>query len=52
MLSLLYARKVVNDLPNLGYTSNNIVAIGVTNQRETTIVWDSLTGEPLYNALG
>jgi len=30
----------------------DIVAIGITNQRETTIVWDSITGEPLYNAIG
>lgn len=30
----------------------DIVAIGITNQRETTIVWDSVTGEPLYNAIG
>ena len=28
-----------------------ILAIGITNQRETTIVWDSETGEPLYNAI-
>ena len=27
-------------------------AIGVTNQRETTVVWDKSTGKPLYNALG
>ena len=26
-------------------------AIGVSNQRETTVVWDKLTGEPLYNAV-
>ncbi|XP_028727679.1 glycerol kinase-like [Peromyscus leucopus] len=30
---------------------SNIKAIGVTNQRETTIVWDKITGEPLYNAV-
>lgn len=30
---------------------SKIKAIGVTNQRETTVVWDKLTGEPLYNAL-
>ncbi|XP_005356159.1 glycerol kinase-like [Microtus ochrogaster] len=30
---------------------SNIKAIGVTNQRETTVVWDKVTGEPLYNAL-
>ncbi|KAF4086643.1 hypothetical protein AMELA_G00086050 [Ameiurus melas] len=29
----------------------NIKAIGVTNQRETTLVWDKETGEPLYNAI-
>lgn len=27
-------------------------AVGVTNQRETTLVWDKVTGEPLYNAIG
>lgn len=26
--------------------------MGVTNQRETTLVWDKETGEPLYNAVG
>ena len=29
----------------------DIVAIGITNQRETTIVWDRRTGQPLYNAI-
>ena len=28
-----------------------VVAIGITNQRETTIVWDRRTGKPLYNAI-
>jgi glycerol kinase len=28
------------------------VAIGITNQRETTVVWDNETGKPLYNAIG
>lgn len=31
---------------------SQIKAIGITNQRETTIVWDKLTGKPLYNAVG
>ena len=30
---------------------NQVAAIGITNQRETTIVWDRLTGEPIYNAI-
>ena len=29
----------------------NIAAIGITNQRETTVVWDRVTGKPLYNAI-
>ncbi|KAK7790598.1 hypothetical protein R5R35_012558 [Gryllus longicercus] len=29
----------------------DIAAIGVTNQRETTVLWDAATGEPLYNAI-
>ena len=31
---------------------SQIKAIGITNQRETTIVWDKLTGKPLHNAIG
>lgn len=34
---------------NIG--AEEIAAIGVTNQRETTIVWDKATGEPVYNAI-
>ncbi|MCI5535649.1 MAG: glycerol kinase GlpK [Lentihominibacter sp.] len=35
----------------IGCTYENIEAIGITNQRETTIVWDRVTGEPVYNAI-
>jgi glycerol kinase len=31
--------------------SLNVAAIGITNQRETTIIWDRETGEPIYNAI-
>ncbi len=31
--------------------TNSIIAVGITNQRETTIVWDRKTGEPIYNAI-
>ena len=34
-----------------GLTYKNIAAIGITNQRETTVVWDKATGEPVYNAI-
>lgn len=38
-------------LEKLGYRIEDIVTIGVTNQRETTIVWHKTTGKPLYNAI-
>ncbi|XP_034469911.1 glycerol kinase isoform X3 [Hippoglossus hippoglossus] len=38
-------------LTQLNIDISNIKAIGVTNQRETTVVWDKETGEPLYNAI-
>jgi glycerol kinase len=34
-----------------GITGRDLAAIGITNQRETTIVWDRATGRPLYNAI-
>ena len=34
-----------------GVAMQDIVAIGITNQRETTIVWDKNTGKPVYNAI-
>ncbi|MDR3195102.1 MAG: glycerol kinase, partial [Tannerella sp.] len=38
-------------ITKIGINGTNIAAIGITNQRETTIVWDRKTGEPLYNAI-
>lgn len=38
-------------LLKVGCTYRDIEAIGITNQRETTIVWDRETGEPVYNAI-
>ena len=38
-------------LSKAGLTSNEIEAIGITNQRETTILWDRITGKPIYNAI-
>jgi glycerol kinase len=34
-----------------GLNSNDIAAIGITNQRETTVVWNRLTGKPVHNAI-
>lgn len=38
-------------LARSGVSIADVAAIGITNQRETTIVWDRVTGKPLYNAI-
>ncbi|KAG8515186.1 Glycerol kinase 2 [Galemys pyrenaicus] len=38
-------------LAELNIDISNIKAVGVSNQRETTVIWDKLTGDPLYNAV-
>lgn len=38
-------------LKKLGGAAANIAAVGITNQRETTVLWDRHTGEPVYNAI-
>lgn len=42
---------MIEALVNEGIKPNQIAAIGIANQRETTIVWDRKTGKPLYNAI-
>ncbi|MBE1555352.1 glycerol kinase GlpK [Sporosarcina limicola] len=38
-------------LSDKNISANQIEGIGITNQRETTVVWDKTTGEPIYNAI-
>lgn len=38
-------------MQKIGASAKDIAAIGITDQRETTIVWDKKTGEPVYNAI-
>lgn len=38
-------------LAKAGMQASNIAAIGITNQRETTVVWNKHTGQPIYNAI-
>src|SRR5215471_8136978 len=38
-------------LKKSGLTAGDIAAIGITNQRETTVLWDRKTGEPIHNAI-
>ncbi|BES88436.1 FGGY family of carbohydrate kinases, C-terminal domain [Nesidiocoris tenuis] len=44
-------RSVISKMNIAGRSISDIAAVGITNQRETTIVWDKFTGEPLYNAI-
>src|SRR5665647_3471209 len=45
-------QKVVDlALADAGKTKDDIVAVGITNQRETTVVWNKETGQPVYNAI-
>ena len=38
-------------LRNIGASASDVAAIGITNQRETTVVWDRFTGRPVYHAI-
>lgn len=40
-----------NVVAKAGIDKNNIAAIGISNQRETALVWDKATGQPVYNAI-
>lgn len=48
----LCVEKTVENLKDLDIDPTDIKAIGICNQRETTIVWDKFTGQPLHNAIG
>ena len=41
----------IEAMAKIGAKSTDIAAIGITNQRETTVVWDKNTGEPVYHAI-
>jgi glycerol kinase len=46
------AKEVVDEaLSKANLSRDDIVAVGITNQRETAVVWDKNTGEPVYNAI-
>lgn len=45
------ASVVAEAITMIGINGKNIDGIGITNQRETTIVWDRATGDPVYNAI-
>ena len=42
---------VAEALSTASLNASDIHAVGITNQRETTVVWDKTTGEPVYNAI-
>ncbi|MCI7514798.1 MAG: glycerol kinase GlpK [Bacteroidales bacterium] len=45
------ASVIAEAISSIGINGKNLAAIGITNQRETTIVWDAKTGAPVYNAI-
>ena len=45
------AAVIAEAITKLGINGKSLAAIGITNQRETTIVWDAETGVPVYNAI-
>ena len=45
------AAAVTEVLAQAGLSSTDVSALGITNQRETTLVWDRETGQPIYNAI-
>jgi glycerol kinase len=42
---------IINALEKAGITAHDLAAVGITNQRETTVVWDRRTGHAVYNAI-
>ena len=52
-LAILYSQfqAVANCIISGGISPSEIAGIGITNQRETTILWDRQTGKPVYNAI-
>ena len=54
-LTVVYFYQCLNAASNFleesGGSTHQVVGIGITNQRETTIAWDKTTGQPLYNAI-
>jgi len=45
-------QEVISDaLTKANLSASDLAAVGITNQRETTVLWDRTTGQPLYNAL-
>ena len=52
-MDILYSQiKAITDVVNSGdFDPKEICGIGITNQRETTIVWEKATGKPIYNAI-
>lgn len=45
------ASVIAEAISKIGINGSNIAGIGITNQRETTIVWERSTGKPVYNAI-
>ena len=45
------AQEVLRKAAMTGVDASDVAAVGITNQRETTVVWERATGRPVYNAI-
>ena len=45
------AEKALELAKSKGYDTSRLKALGITNQRETTVIWSRKSGKPLYNAI-
>ena len=41
----------IEEIEELGYSRDDVKGIGITNQRETTLLWNRETGQPVHNAI-
>ena len=48
---LKVVQTIINVMKEAKISASAIAAIAITNQRETTILWDKITGKPVYNAI-
>ena len=42
---------IASALEQRALTASDLAAVGITNQRETTVLWDRITGQPIHNAI-
>lgn len=52
LFDFIHLQIVIKNLILLDINPDDIIAIGITNQRQTTVLWNKTNGVPLHNAIG